>query len=358
MARQRFTEGVKLFDEKKYEQARAAFLQAFALKKHPDVLLNLAQSELLSGHPLDAAQHFREFTKDAANASHPRRADAEKGLLEARGKIGRIQVTVDLPDADIFLDGKKIGTSPLAEPLDVSVGSHSLEAKKPGRNTAQTITTIEGKIAIVNLKLGEPVSAAGPVPTTTATTTVAPPPPPKSDKPKQSDDVSFTTSPSVDTGDRRESFMRWASHSPVAYVGAGVSLVGLGLGVGFLFAASSTQNNVDSITSTIKNKAITDQTLISQGRSGNPCASPVAVGDNGVSYAKACSNLKDNIDANSRDKTISTIGFVGLGVGAATLIGGYLLTADRVSNTAAAPRWLVAPAVGPGFSGLAAAGQF
>ena len=58
MARQRFQEGVKFFDQKKYEEARAAFLQAYALKHHPAVLLNLAQSELRSSHPADAAKHF------------------------------------------------------------------------------------------------------------------------------------------------------------------------------------------------------------------------------------------------------------------------------------------------------------
>ena len=51
MARRRFQEGVKFFDQKKFEEARAAFLQAYALKHHPAVLLNLAQSEIRSGHP-------------------------------------------------------------------------------------------------------------------------------------------------------------------------------------------------------------------------------------------------------------------------------------------------------------------
>ena len=56
MARRRFQEGVKFFDQKKFEEARAAFLQAYALKHHPAVLLNLAQSEIRSGHPLEAAR--------------------------------------------------------------------------------------------------------------------------------------------------------------------------------------------------------------------------------------------------------------------------------------------------------------
>ncbi|MEZ4376462.1 MAG: hypothetical protein R3B07_37000 [Polyangiaceae bacterium] len=64
MARQRFQEGVQYYDAKDYEKARAAFLQAYALKKHPSVLLNLAQSELRSGHEADAAQHFETFLRE------------------------------------------------------------------------------------------------------------------------------------------------------------------------------------------------------------------------------------------------------------------------------------------------------
>src|SRR5713101_3208360 len=64
MARRRFQEGVKYFDQKRYEEARAAFLQAYALKRHPAVLLNLAQCELRSGHNLEAARHFAAYLRD------------------------------------------------------------------------------------------------------------------------------------------------------------------------------------------------------------------------------------------------------------------------------------------------------
>ena len=50
MARARFKEGVEYFDKGQFDLARAAFLQAYALKKHPAVLLNLAWSCLKSGH--------------------------------------------------------------------------------------------------------------------------------------------------------------------------------------------------------------------------------------------------------------------------------------------------------------------
>ena len=43
-ARARFKEGVDHYDKGQFENARLSFLQAYALKKHPAVLLNLAQS--------------------------------------------------------------------------------------------------------------------------------------------------------------------------------------------------------------------------------------------------------------------------------------------------------------------------
>src|SRR6266704_2025626 len=88
VARRRFQEGVKYFDQKKYEEARAAFLQAYALKHHPAVLLNLAQSEIRSGHPLEAARHFSAYLRESAGASGTERSEAEKGLAAARTKLG------------------------------------------------------------------------------------------------------------------------------------------------------------------------------------------------------------------------------------------------------------------------------
>src|SRR5579885_1111919 len=63
-ARARFPEGVDAFDKGNYEAARASFKQAYALKQHPAVLLNLAQSSLKSGHYLEAAKFFQQYLND------------------------------------------------------------------------------------------------------------------------------------------------------------------------------------------------------------------------------------------------------------------------------------------------------
>jgi hypothetical protein len=84
-ARVRFNEGVRLYDRRQYEAARAAFVQAYALKKHPDVLLNLAWSNLRAGHADEAQLEFEEYLRDNKGT---KRAEAERGLGEARSKTG------------------------------------------------------------------------------------------------------------------------------------------------------------------------------------------------------------------------------------------------------------------------------
>src|ERR1700733_10886292 len=73
MARTRFKEGVSFYDKGQYEQARAAFLQAYALKKHPAVLLNLAWSSLKSGRALEAERYFRQFLAEGKHSTDKQR---------------------------------------------------------------------------------------------------------------------------------------------------------------------------------------------------------------------------------------------------------------------------------------------
>src|SRR6266850_1224616 len=68
-ARARFQEGVGFYDKGEFENARAAFLQAYALRKHPAVLLNLAQSSLKSNHTLEASKYFQQYLRESQNLS-------------------------------------------------------------------------------------------------------------------------------------------------------------------------------------------------------------------------------------------------------------------------------------------------
>jgi Flp pilus assembly protein TadD len=92
MARARFKEGVEFYDKGEFEQARVSFLQAYALKKHPAVLLNLAWSCLKSGHVLEAEHYFKQFLTESKDITDKQRADANDGLSQSHAKLGRIEI--------------------------------------------------------------------------------------------------------------------------------------------------------------------------------------------------------------------------------------------------------------------------
>jgi hypothetical protein len=100
-ARTRFQEGVTLYDQGRFEAARVKFKQAYALKKHPDVLLNLGWSNLKSGHKDEAQAAFSDYLRGAKDVPQGKRAEAERGLAEAKGEPPSIAMTTTTTSADV-----------------------------------------------------------------------------------------------------------------------------------------------------------------------------------------------------------------------------------------------------------------
>src|SRR5580700_2027872 len=104
MARARFKEGVMYYDKGQFELARASFLQAYALKRHPAILLNLAWSCVKSGHALEGARYFKQFLTDSKDVTDKQRADVNDGLSQARAKLAQVDVT-GAAGLDVTIDG-------------------------------------------------------------------------------------------------------------------------------------------------------------------------------------------------------------------------------------------------------------
>ncbi len=299
-ARARFKEGVEAFDKGKFEEARLAFLQAYTLKKHPAVLLNLAQSSAKANHPLEASKYFQQFLKEATTASPQQRKDAEAGLAEVRQKLGRIEVVAPA-GTEISLDDQgRIGTTPM-DPIDVEPGPHTV--KSPTQSV--TVTATAGQK--VEAKLGAATTTATPAPVAptpapspaTGDETAAPPP----EQPR---------APASDTGraKRTNLLARPANMTPV-YIGLGAAGVGL-LGT-IVFAAfkADAQSKADTVAQDIRNAA-TLRGIPTTGACNNP---------NAPEFANACATLRDNNDKVDTNATIANVsaglmivGLVGAGV--------------------------------------------
>jgi hypothetical protein len=359
MARKRFQEGVRFFDQKRYEEARGAFLQAYALKHHPAVLLNLAQSEIRSGHFLESSRHFAAFLRDSATASPVERAEAEKGLQSARAKLARIQVNVSESGADVLIDGDSVGTAPLAEPVDVLPGNHSVEARHAGRSASTTVAAPMGKQANATLTLETGAAAApavAPAPPPPAAP-IAPPPagpaepvsPPAAQKaPPAASTPEAYKSPAAQG---RDPFFRWVTHSEVGWFSLGLAVAGIGVLSWGAITFKMADNNVATVADSIRTEALRRQTDLAkihpppEGRAANPCADPVVKG-----FENACTSLRDNENQRAQDRNIAIGGAIAAGVGITTLVTGYLLSSG--SKRTEEDRAVLVPAYGPHQAGL------
>ena len=365
MARERFQEGVKYYDQKKYDDARAAFLQAYALKKHPAVLLNLAQSELHSGHEADAAKHFSKFLRDAKESSPAEKADAQKGLDAAKSKVAEINLRVSQSGAEVFIDNTSQGKAPLAGPIYLKPGNHTLEARKNGKAGTVNVNAAAGVTNTVNITIGAP-------PTTMSGAGAAPPPagaaPPMGGGPPAGPTGPATGAPppggpgqagggfKMDTGGERQPFLDWAAHNKLAWVGGGITLVGLGAGIGFAVASHSAYGSADNVANQIKAHASADG-IPTAGLCNNAAyAAP------GQKYAGACQQYQDNVNTGDTDKTLSVVGFVLAGVAAGGTVVYYFVDSKKKpaqeGASAGGVRAAFVPIVAPSVGGLGVVGTF
>jgi hypothetical protein len=353
-ARERFKEGVAYFDQKQYEKARAAFVQAYALKKHPAVLLNLAQSELRSSHERDAAKHFSSYLRDATDASAAEREAAQVGLAAAKLVVGEIQVAAET-GGEVFVDGTSEGIAPLPGPIFVDAGSHTLELKKGGKVASQSVSLKPGDSREVKLALSAEGAPAAPAPGGPAAATNAPAAEPESG----------TTEPAP--ARQRESFAHWVTTSPAGVIPAGATvLLGLGAG-GFAIASNSAYKDADEIGQQIEANAGKDS-----ASTRGICSNPEQVLRNAdypedrlaaraAQYQDACAQHQDSADRGDSFKTFAIVSGIGAGVLAVTTAVLYFVTASDAPSDGTAksppPLWVV-PSFAPGTGTLNVVGRF
>ncbi len=337
-ARARFQEGVAFYDKGQFENARAAFLQAYALRKHPAVLVNLAQSSLRSGHTLEAANFFLQYLRESTSLTSAQRGDAEKGLAEARTKLGRIEVGA-ATGAEVSIDGEKVGIAPLADPVDVEPGTHKVSVRAgEGNVDTKSVTVSAGQQ--VSAKFGPPGSATGPTPTPPPTEPPPEtPPPPESTGPKE---------PPPPVPEKKAGRGPPATIVPTI-IGGVISLGGFVTAIAMLSSKSKAQDSATSVANEI----------VAAGGTQGTCYNPPSTSR----FYQACNTLASNNSNVNADALVGNIG-VAVGIGAAAGAVLWYFLAPRREQPAPAPAapppptTSLVPVLGPHIGGLGLTGSF
>lgn len=154
-ARKRFNEGLRASAAGDFERARLAFLQTYALKQAPEVLRNLAMNEIAAGHLASGARHLSAYLRGPVPATETAetRALAERTLREAEAKLGRLAITVNAANADVFVDEAPVGRSPIPFEWHVDPGPATVVARKDGVERRVQVATRAGVVTPVSLEL-------------------------------------------------------------------------------------------------------------------------------------------------------------------------------------------------------------
>jgi hypothetical protein len=366
MARERFKEGVAYFDKKDFAKARVAFLQAYALKKHPAVLLNLAQSELRSGHEADAAKHFAQYLREHKDATDSERQGAETGLTAAKALVGEVTLNVDATGAEVYVDGDLEGQTPLAGSIYLSPGSHEIQAKKEGKAATSQVNAAAGQSGNVTLRLAKAPTGAAPVAGAATGATNEPPP----------------AEPEAET--HRKAFFPWLVSTPGAMIGASLTGVGLIGGGAFALGSHSSYKSADKSKATIENTAQNIDGMKVGGVGPDPtgvCSDPDAWlqkygrddiyedadarKNRAAEYSSNCKQYQDQVKSGDTFKTLAIVSFA---VGGAAAIGTVIYyfvdskeegpSPEAARRSKSQRRLMVVPVYEPGYAGGYVVGTF
>lgn len=172
-ARKYFNIGAKAYQQGNYDDALAAFREAYRISQRPGLLFSMAQSHRMqyfrSNKPEDLKQSialYREYLKKDPAGS--RKGDSEQALaalvpilerLEGEGAAERMtaapvmaptkpRVMIDsaVPGATITFDGKPAGKLPFVK--EVAPGKHRFVVKKEGYDDYSREFTVDPRIGV------------------------------------------------------------------------------------------------------------------------------------------------------------------------------------------------------------------
>jgi len=266
-----FKRGKALVREGKLEDAYRAYRASYALKKGFDIAGNLGNVELELGMARDAAEHLSYCVRNfPATGAGWQLSFTQKRLAEARAQVAALSIRVNVDGAEVLVDGRSMGRSPLEEEVFVDPGARRIEAKMASHAMArETLMAEQGGRHEVTLNL---LPAASTPPLVLIST-----PPPK----------------------------RSGKHVAPIVAGIATAVTGLSLGIASTVAANDLAASLEA-----------QRTALDPYDQKNACLSPA--------NAASCAALDHDYRARSTLGALSVVGFVTAGAASVATITYWL----------------------------------
>jgi tetratricopeptide (TPR) repeat protein len=168
-----FRAGNVLAKQDRWTEAEPLFREAWGLKRSYDIAGNLGIAEASLRRWRDAAEHLSFAMRTfPANGKPEHRKLLEGTLARALHEVATLRIEVAPEKADVLVDGKSVGTAPLADAVFLEPGTRTVRARLAGYETAAaTVEAAKGAAIEVRLEMKKEV--------------VVPPVPPPAPEPRR-----------------------------------------------------------------------------------------------------------------------------------------------------------------------------
>jgi hypothetical protein len=166
-------EGAELYRQGAFADAVEKFDQAYAVFPSPKLLFNIGQASRELGRPVESVEAFDRFLVQAPDSPPELIAEAKQSVAELSRKIGKLLIDCTISGAEITVDGRKVGQTPLADLIRVAPGRHQVTATHAGAVPAiENVTVAAGTVetlvlrprALIEVPAPTPAELALPVP--------------------------------------------------------------------------------------------------------------------------------------------------------------------------------------------------
>lgn len=143
-ARAAFERGVGLFDDGSFQEALTSFQEAYRLRPHPSVRVNMANCYEELGRPMEAIQHFERFLLEAESARPAQIREVRATVARLRGSVGEVFIRVTPEGATVTIDGGDSRRTPILDAIGMTAGTHHIEVSMGGFATQAVDVVVEG----------------------------------------------------------------------------------------------------------------------------------------------------------------------------------------------------------------------
>jgi hypothetical protein len=154
-AQEHLSKGNQQLQDGAYLQALKSFEAAYREYASPKIHFNIGQAANELGQLVKALYHYEQFVAGFRKEDAPQLWEvAHQRIFKLQEQVGTILLQINIPGAEVSVDGEPIGQSPITKPLRFAPGPHVVQVGKPGfEKHVATVKVQGGVVSVARVKL-------------------------------------------------------------------------------------------------------------------------------------------------------------------------------------------------------------